>query len=341
MTFGAGDAPVKNLTPLRDIVIPVVCKAYLGWAMPGDEFQCMGRTKSGYSILVPVDDDMHIGLIPFRDEWGHVSAETSDHRLKIPDGIIRIKIPTKIRPGPIVLTAGTVYSAVALGRKYNVVYKYGKYKAVVTVDMDCMTPVAKTDEEARSVSADMPEKVAVPGGDALPDGPISEKAEQALRDLVKEIPEVAAIEDDDPTHVVHSAIGAGISVSSTHQGAGEEGEPSMLVDGDLKTRWSSEYSEPQVVTVDLKKNLKLTNLRLHWEAASALQYTLSISNDGKSWKNIRRMNVMVSEGFPERVDALEMKGAKARYIKLGLLKRINPAWGFSLFEIEVHGEKVR
>jgi hypothetical protein len=34
------------------------------------------------------------------------------------------------------------------------------------------------------------------------------------------------------------------------------------------------------------------------------------------------------------VDELDMKGVLAKFIKLELLNRVHPTWGFSLYEIE-------
>lgn len=135
--------------------------------------------------------------------------------------------------------------------------------------------------------------------------------------------------------ITHAGIGAKVEVSSTHTGEPGEGPPSFLVDGDLTTRWSSDYSAPQEVKVDLGKIVKLARLRLHWERASALRYSVVASMDGKKWVNVHLL-YMKTRGEPEpRVDNVKLKDLEARYIRLDLLGCVNEEWGFSLYEIEI------
>lgn len=130
----------------------------------------------------------------------------------------------------------------------------------------------------------------------------------------------------------HAAMGAAASASSTHRGAPGEGPPVSLVDGDLRTRWSSAYAEPQHVTLRFGKPFPLQRVRLHWETAAAAEYRVLASANGKKWTTVG--SVTNTTAGP-RVDEIDGKGASCAVLKLEFLKRLNPDWGFSLYEIEV------
>ena len=88
--------------------------------------------------------------------------------------------------------------------------------------------------------------------------------------------------------VMHNAVGAAVYVSSTHEGQEGEGPAAALVDSDLRTRWSSEYAEPQEVVLQLTVPATLSEIRLHWETAAAAKYKVSISDGGKEWTMMKR-----------------------------------------------------
>jgi hypothetical protein len=137
-----------------------------------------------------------------------------------------------------------------------------------------------------------------------------------------------------PTKVHHNAIGAKVTVSSTHKGEPGESEAPALVDGDLFTRWSSDYSTPQEVTVEFPHVLALAKIRLHWEQASATRYSVYLSTDGKEWKNVYLYMKMQQEPA-SRTDEIALNNALAAAVRLDLQSCISTNWGFSLYEIEV------
>ncbi|MFO7870389.1 MAG: discoidin domain-containing protein [Kiritimatiellia bacterium] len=136
------------------------------------------------------------------------------------------------------------------------------------------------------------------------------------------------------SRVDHLAVGAEITASSTHFGELGEGDVKALVDGDTFTRWSSEYSAPQEIVIDLGESARLKALRLHWEKASATKYSVLLSNDGEQWRSVY-LYVNETTEPASRVDKVDIGGLRARKIKLDLRKRVNDEWGFSLYEIEV------
>lgn len=144
---------------------------------------------------------------------------------------------------------------------------------------------------------------------------------------------------DGKSKIKHLAIKKKVSASSTHMGMEGEGTAEAMIDGDLTTRWSSEYKSPQEVVVDLQEVVAVKMIRLFWERASATQYRVSVSNDGKEWKNVHLAFMRVKDIPTSRVDDISLKGAKIRMIKLSLLGRVDPDWGFSLYEIAVIGRE--
>lgn len=136
------------------------------------------------------------------------------------------------------------------------------------------------------------------------------------------------------TKIKHAAIGTTVTASSTNKKNAGELPASALVDGDLATRWSSEYTEPQTIEVKLEKSIQIGKIRLHWENAAATKYSLSLSADGKTWNGMHAY--LKTDAKPEaRVDEIKLNNASAMFIKLDLTSRANPEWGFSLYEIEV------
>src|SRR5205807_1773587 len=61
---------------------------------------------------------------------------------------------------------------------------------------------------------------------------------------------------------------------------------SQAVDGNSSTRWSSGYSDPQWIYVDLGAQHTINEVKLNWEAAYATAYQIQVSNDATNWTTI-------------------------------------------------------
>ena len=55
---------------------------------------------------------------------------------------------------------------------------------------------------------------------------------------------------------------------------------SAAVDGNPTTRWSSGYSDPQWISIDLGSSQSISRLVLKWETAYAKSYQVQMSDDG-------------------------------------------------------------
>ncbi len=126
---------------------------------------------------------------------------------------------------------------------------------------------------------------------------------------------------------VNLAVGKTVTVSSGAATA------SNAVDGDVNSRWESEFSDPQYIYVDLGATYLLSKFSLNWESANAQDYTLAISDDAANWQTIHTATGM-AEGM-HRIDNITAD-ASARYVRMRGKKR-NLNYGYSLFEFEILG----
>ncbi len=82
------------------------------------------------------------------------------------------------------------------------------------------------------------------------------------------------------------------------------------MDGDLATRWSSEFSDPQWITVDLGASKHIERVILRWETAYAQAYRIQTSNDASTWTDI--YSTTAGDGG---VDNLAVSGG-GRYVRM-------------------------
>ena len=107
--------------------------------------------------------------------------------------------------------------------------------------------------------------------------------------------------------------------------------PSNVADGNLHTRWSSEFSDPQWIYIDLGKDYLVEAIRLSWENAYAKEYEIQASFDAVNWETI----YSTSEG-KGKIEEITDLGTRARYIRMYGNKRATE-WGYSLWEFEIFG----
>ncbi len=101
------------------------------------------------------------------------------------------------------------------------------------------------------------------------------------------------------------------------------------VDGNLSTRWSSQFSDPQWITIDFGEETDFDQVILHWETAFGQTYQLQTSNDNSNWSTI----VNQANGVGN-VESYEVN-ASGRYLRMYGTSR-GTEWGYSLFEIQVY-----
>ena len=57
-------------------------------------------------------------------------------------------------------------------------------------------------------------------------------------------------------------------------------------DGKLNTRWSSQFSDPQYIYVDLGSSYDICNVVLHWETALGKDFNIQVSEDAINWTDV-------------------------------------------------------
>ncbi|MET0424906.1 MAG: ThuA domain-containing protein [Actinoplanes sp.] len=106
---------------------------------------------------------------------------------------------------------------------------------------------------------------------------------------------------------------------------------SAAVDASATTRWSSAFSDPQWIRVDLGSVRPISRVKLLWEAAYGRDYQIQTSPDGAAWTTLR--TVTGGNGGEDDHPGLS---ASTRYVRILGTARGTP-WGYSLYSFEVHG----
>ncbi|MFC1437446.1 discoidin domain-containing protein [Streptacidiphilus sp. N1-10] len=101
-------------------------------------------------------------------------------------------------------------------------------------------------------------------------------------------------------------------------------------DGDTGTRWSSAFSDPQWLEVDLGATASIDKVVLNWETASGKAYQIQTSSDGTTWTPI-----YTTTTGPGGTETLAVTGT-GRYVRMYGTAR-NTAYGYSLWEFQVYG----
>jgi beta-glucosidase-like glycosyl hydrolase len=135
--------------------------------------------------------------------------------------------------------------------------------------------------------------------------------------------------------VVHQAHAAGALISQGKPATASSVESaafpaSAAVDGNLGTRWSSAFSDPQWLRVDLGAVATIDQVVLVWEAAYATAFQIQTSTDGDTWST-----VYSTTSGTGGTQALAVSGS-GRYVRMLGTQRATP-WGYSLFEFQVFG----
>jgi hypothetical protein len=108
-------------------------------------------------------------------------------------------------------------------------------------------------------------------------------------------------------------------------------EARMAVDGNMQTRWSSAFSDPQWLLLDLGAQQEITGLTLYWETARAKSYDILVSPDNSSWAK-----AYTTDSCQGSAEDIYFGRQVCRYVKLFFKERATQ-WGDSLWEVKVKG----
>src|SRR6202012_2691070 len=104
---------------------------------------------------------------------------------------------------------------------------------------------------------------------------------------------------------------------------------SKPVDGNTSTRWSSAWSDPQWLEVDLGASQTICEVTLDWEAAYATAFQIQTSADGTNWTTI--YSTTSGTGGTQ---TLSVSGT-GRYVRMYGTARATQ-YGYSLWEFGVY-----
>lgn len=122
------------------------------------------------------------------------------------------------------------------------------------------------------------------------------------------------------------AQGKPVTASSTENA----GTPASAgVDGNSGTRWSSAFSDPQWIQVDLGSTQDICQVTLQWEAAYAKSFQIQISNDAANWTTV--YSTTTGAGGTQTVPV----SGTGRYVRMYGTQRAT-AYGYSLWEFQVN-----
>jgi hypothetical protein len=134
-----------------------------------------------------------------------------------------------------------------------------------------------------------------------------------------------------PPTISNLALNKTVTVSSTDSTANAG---SNAVDGNLTTRWSSAYSDPQWIVVDLGATHSITEVDLNWETACGKNYVIQTSPDDVTWTTQTTVTGNTTTGLLQYPYSTPIS---ARYVRMYGTARATQ-WGYSLWEFTVDGQ---
>ena len=102
------------------------------------------------------------------------------------------------------------------------------------------------------------------------------------------------------------------------------------VDGNTTTRWSSAWSDPQWLEVDLGARHALRKVVLDWENAYATAFQIQISTNGRTWQTVYSTSTGTGG-----LETIPVRGT-GRYVRMYGTHRAT-GYGYSLWEFQVFG----
>src|SRR5258708_6276750 len=123
---------------------------------------------------------------------------------------------------------------------------------------------------------------------------------------------------------------AALNKTATASSTENAGTPaSAAVDGNTGTRWSSAFSDPQWLEVDLGSSQGICGVTLNWETAYGKSFQIQTSTDNANWTSI--FSTTTGTGGIQNLTGLTGTG---RYVRMNGTVR-GTQYGYSLWELQV------
>ncbi|UBV45380.1 discoidin domain-containing protein (plasmid) [Deinococcus taeanensis] len=124
------------------------------------------------------------------------------------------------------------------------------------------------------------------------------------------------------------AQGKAASASSTENASTLDAR--FAVDGNPGTRWSSAWSDPQWIEVDLGAAQSICQVTLQWEAAYGKAFRVEVSDNRSTWTQI--YSTTTGTGGTQTITPAT--ATNGRYVRVYGTQRAT-SYGYSLFELQV------
>ncbi|MDF1699159.1 MAG: discoidin domain-containing protein [Saprospiraceae bacterium] len=109
-------------------------------------------------------------------------------------------------------------------------------------------------------------------------------------------------------------------------------QPAMnAIDGDVGTRWESEFSDPQWITIDLGTSYEIGKVILNWEGAFASAYEIQITDDSTFTTFTSAYTTTTGDGGIDDITVNET----GRYVRMYGTVR-GTVYGYSIWEFEIY-----
>lgn len=109
--------------------------------------------------------------------------------------------------------------------------------------------------------------------------------------------------------------------------------PGLAIDGNGGTRWASEFTDTAWISVDLGSAATIECVVLKWETAYGKQYQIQVSDNALGWTP-----VFTETNGDGETDAITLTTPiSSHYVRMLGTQRGNTAFGYSLYEFEIHG----
>ncbi len=132
-------------------------------------------------------------------------------------------------------------------------------------------------------------------------------------------------------NVANLALGKPVNATSAETGF-YNSPASNAVDGNPGSRWASDWSDQQSITVDLGSVQQVGRVVLSWEKAYGKGYRVQLSTDGADWRDA--VSVTGGDGG---VDNVSFAPVDARFVRMLGVER-GTKYGYSLYEFEVYAQ---
>ena len=130
-----------------------------------------------------------------------------------------------------------------------------------------------------------------------------------------------------PLAAQNLALNKSVTVSSEESGVLLA---TNAVDGDYNTRWSSDFSDPQWIHIDLQDKYSVDRVVIHWEAAYANQFQIQVSSDETNWTT-----VYTETNGNGGEDVITFSAQIAQFVRILGTQRAT-SYGYSIYEFEVY-----